>query len=427
MAKGNFKLDKFQKIYNDLLLYPTLAHVAAELGISERHVATQAKKISLGKDSNLVDRSKGSASVKMSSLQSAQSEVTRKLKIRNQELTKTVNALTAQLEDAHKDALSSSKLRELIHGMDVEYIGQPDWLNYRGKSGSNTGIPVLFLSDIHFDEVVNPCEIEYVNEYNREIATARIKHTFNTAFDLLCNKLVKPNFEGIVIALGGDLVSGNIHEELSETNDFPILKTLIELTDILVDGISAAADQFKKVYVPCVVGNHGRMHKKPRAKHYVVDNFEWIIYQSLARHFAGDDRVTFKIPEGTDTQFQVFDKTFLLTHGNQFKGGSGISGIFTPLMLGRSRKQQRQTAVRKPFDVMMCGHFHQYIHTDQLIINGSIKGYDEYAASMNFTFERPQQAMWINHPDHGMTMRMPILCDSNEIKKKEKSGGIKIW
>ena len=60
---------------------------------------------------------------------------------------------------------------------------------------------------------------------------------------------------------------------------------------------------------------------------------------------------------------------------------------------------------------MLCGHWHQYIHLSRLIVNGSLKGMDEYAYQNNFGFERPQQALFITHPRHGITFRMPVNCD----------------
>ena len=65
---------------------------------------------------------------------------------------------------------------------------------------------------------------------------------------------------------------------------------------------------------------------------------------------------------------------------------------------------------------MIVGHWHQYIHTRTLIVNGSLKGYDEYAYTNNFSFEEPQQAMWINHPRHGITFRMPVNCEKGGAK-----------
>jgi hypothetical protein len=46
-----------------------------------------------------------------------------------------------------------------------------------------------------------------------------------------------------------------------------------------------------------------------------------------------------------------------------------------------------------------------------MIINGAVKGYDEYAFQNNFSFEVPQQALFITRPTGDITFRMPILCD----------------
>jgi predicted phosphodiesterase len=181
------------------------------------------------------------------------------------------------------------------------------------------------------------------------------------------------------------------------------------------------ADEFGKVFVPCVVGNHGRHDVKPRMKNKVYDNFEWLIYQFAAKAFKNDPRVTFHIPDGADAQFSVYGKKFLLTHGDQFRGGTGISGIFAPLMLGMARKQKRQNAVQKPFDILMMGHWHQLLIAQGLIVNGSMKGYDEYAYNMNFGFERPQQALFIVRPDGEITFQMPVFCDGFKAAEKKSS------
>ena len=269
-----------------------------------------------------------------------------------------------------------------------------------------------------------------VNSYSHDIAVARIKHTFKTAKEVFLNHTKKPSYPGVVIALMGDMVSGNIHEELRESNEFTIFQSIIMLEQLLIDAITDYADTFGKVFVPCVVGNHGRLDKKPRAKGAVYDNFEWLLYQHLAKYFKNDGRVTFLIPNGPDAQFKIFNLNFLMTHGDQFRGGTGISGFFTPLMLGMYRKQKKQAAIARSFDVMMCGHFHQYIHTNILMVNGSIKGYDEYANRMNFPFERPQQAAFIVHRHNGMIFRTPILCDSYEggyVESVTKNPGLTIF
>lgn len=334
-----------------------------------------------------------------------------KLNLKIKKLTDENKRITELLRETEKHALTSEKIQDLIGSTNTfEYSRSPGWLTGSKTSPKNTGTPFLLLSDIHFDEVVSPEQIEHCNEYNREIATARIKRVFERTVALLKSHLVAPKYDGIVCALGGDLLSGNIHEELAETNEVAIAQSIFALTDLLINGIGELADAFGKVFVPCVVGNHGRLHKKPRCKNRVYDNFEWIIYQNLARYFKNDPRVSFMIPDGADAIFNIYNKHICLTHGDQFRGGNGIAGIFSPIMLGMARKQKRQSAIKKPFDIIAMGHWHQLILMEQMIVNGSIKGYDEYAYLSNFPFELPQQALVIFHKDRGMTYRIPVNC-----------------
>jgi len=56
-----------------------------------------------------------------------------------------------------------------------------------------------------------------------KIAHKRAKKMIEVAIDLLNNHMVNPKYPGIVFALGGDMVSGDIHEELMATNDAEIM------------------------------------------------------------------------------------------------------------------------------------------------------------------------------------------------------------
>jgi predicted phosphodiesterase len=350
----------------------------------------------------------------------------RELRLKITQLKAEKTGMEKQLTELRNENLSAQKLRDLIHGQKHVGLGRvPSWLSKVKAPKHTTGLPVLFLSDIHFDEVVKAEQIGGVNAYNREIATARIQNTFTSAVQILKKHLSKPSYPGIVCALGGDLLSGNIHEELAESNEASINLSIMALTDLLASGLELLANEFGRVFVPCVVGNHGRQHRKPRAKNKVHENHEWLIYEFLRRRFADDERFAFLIPEGPDAQFTIYGKRFLLTHGDQFRGGSGISGLFAPLMIGLHRKQKRQNQVKRPFDVMMMGHWHRYTQDESLIINGSIKGYDEYASQLNLDFEPPQQALFVMHPEFGITVRWPVKCERKA--RVGKVPALEVW
>jgi hypothetical protein len=94
--------------------------------------------------------------------------------------------------------------------------------------------------------------------------------------------------------------------------------------------------------------------------------------------------------------------------------------MLSPLMLGDARKRQREAAVKRNYDYLVMGHWHQLAFVRGMIINGSLKGYCEYSFISNFQFEPPRQAFWITDARHGVTITAPIhVIDASEIYTAE--------
>jgi len=306
-----------------------------------------------------------------------------------------VKVLTSDLEEI-------TRRYDLLASVKGSSLKPPKWLSPKRKR-NDTGIVCAVLSDTHFDEVVNPAEMDFRNAYNRDIATMRLERFFTKIVLLSKEYITGLDYDGCVLFMGGDMFSGDIHEELSETNEDTMLGSVLYWAEQLAAGINLLADEFGKVHVPVVVGNHSRRTRKPRMKHRARDNFDWFLGKQLEHHFADDERVTFQVPDTADAFVKVHDSTYLLTHGDQAKGGGGIGGIWPPIMRLVARKKNNTE-----FDCMVLGHWHQLVWGGNFIINGSLKGYDEYAALANFSFEDPQQALWINVPEHGVLWQTPI-------------------
>jgi len=314
--------------------------------------------------------------------------------------------LKAQVKELESD-LDQAEIRgQLFTQLAGHTYKPPVWLTRKPKKSS--GVVCTILSDTHFDEVVRPEEINFKNEYNREIAVERLKTYFQKVILLTKEYITGINYEGCVLFLGGDIFSGDIHEELSETNEDTMLASVIFWTEQITAGINLLAEHFNYVHVPCVVGNHGRRTRKPRHKLRVKDNFDWFLSKTLEQRFIGNNKVTFDVAAGADLMVDVQDTTYLLTHGDQAKGGGGIGGIWPPLMRMVAKKRNNAD-----FDYMVLGHFHQLIMAPSsgFLLNGSLKGYDEYAAIGNFAFEVPQQALWINVPEKGVLWQTALLVD----------------
>jgi hypothetical protein len=291
----------------------------------------------------------------------------------------------------------------------------PKWLKSPPKrSKQHHATPWLMLSDLHLDEVVYADQLMGMNAYDREIARMRLERTAHNFVKVCRDYWSGLTYDGVVICLGGDIFSGDIHDELKETNADTIIGSVDYWIDPLADVIRLVADEFGRVHVPVVVGNHGRTTRKPRAKFRARSNFDWLVGRTLQRAFRSDDRVTFDVSESADCRIPSYDKFVMLTHGDQATGGSGIGGIWPPLMRLDARKRQRQEAVNLGYDLLVMGHWHSLVYGPSFIVNGSLKGYDEYAMVSNFSFEQPQQAAWLMVPEHGKTWTAPIFCQDRE-------------
>lgn len=330
------------------------------------------------------------------------------------ELRDKIRSLTAQIASIHRETLDDKYVKEKIIGLVSEPIAPPNWLAKPLKTKTAPGVPTLFASDWHHGERVFPEQVNGVNEYNMEIAHARARRLITSAVDLLTNHMVNPQYPGIVFALGGDMVSGGIHEELMATDEMEIMPVVVDLIGVLIWCIDTLLSTFGKVFVPCVTGNHGRNTHKIRAKGRNFTSFDWLVYQMLAKHYANESRVQFSIPDGPDCLFQIYNHRYLLTHGDQFRGGDGLIGHLGPVFRGNHKKSSRNIQIGMEYDTMMIGHFHTLAQLPRIITNGSLKGYDEYAYSNNFSFELPQQALWITHPSRGITFSMPVHLEDKK-------------
>jgi hypothetical protein len=327
------------------------------------------------------------------------------------------------LKAIQKQNDTAEKIRTEIYNLASRSPEPPAWIIPQAKSKGSRGIPCTIWSDWHYGETVRPEEVGGVNEFNAEIAAARITRLVDTTIDLCFNHMgvAEKNYPGIVIMLGGDMLSGDIHEELFATNDRTTQQCINDLTDLLASALERMADTFGRVFVPCVVGNHGRASRKPRMKGRVYTSHEWNIYCSLERHFRKDKRIQFLIPGETDAYFKVYNHRFLLTHGDSLgvKGGDGIIGAIGPITRGSLKVARSEAQIGRDFDTIVMGHWHQMLWLPGGIVNGALKGYDEYARlAMRAPYSVPSQALFFVHPEHGITARWEVLLDEPHSAKE---------
>lgn len=318
-----------------------------------------------------------------------------------QRLLKQARAQIAELE-AKADLLTA------LDGIDCT---PPDWTQPPRQRKEARGIANLMLSDLHLDEIVLPEQMNGRNAYNREIAERRLKQTVERTIRLTRDFVTGLSYDGIVVWLGGDNVSGNIHAELRRTNaGQDVIDTVDHWTDRIAAGLVALADHFARVRVVVAVGNHARNTDKPESKDAVRSSFDWLLARIMWRALASDERISWHIPEAIMCQEQVYGTVYHFEHGDAkaFKGGDQIAGPLRPALMGRSRRRQQGY----DFTHLLIGHFHSYASLSGLTINGSLIGPSQYGEGSGFTSDPPRQAFWIETMENGPSFHMPILpCD----------------
>lgn len=321
-----------------------------------------------------------------------------------------VRLLKKQLSEIQKHNDTAEEIRKTIFNLKNLPFEPPSWLVAKSVKIEGPGTPCMLWSDWHFGEVVQKKEVGGLNEFNSDIAEQRATELVDRFLALVKHHMPK-GVPGAVICLGGDMMTGEIHQELAETNDRYIQETVRQLRQVLANALTRVADACGKVYVPCVVGNHGRMTMKPRMKGRVQTSYEWGIYQALEDFMRADKRIKFDIPDNTDAHFSVHGWKFMLTHGDSLgvKGGDGIIGALGPIKRGEFKTRNSEGQIGHDFDWLLMGHWHQYISTRGLIVNNCLKGYDEFARiALRAPATPASQALWFVHPKNGVNTQMEV-------------------
>lgn len=329
----------------------------------------------------------------------------------NARLRRDLSDANGRLAAARKERDELRQLADLAGAVAKLNPRPPRWLAPKKPEKGHHATLCALLSDMHFDEVVDPVQMGGVNAYHRGIAEQRLKRWAERLVALKRDYTAGVTLDGLCVMYGGDGLSGDIHDELRRTNEDTVLGSMLHWQEQLAAAYGMLADEYGKVHVACTFGNHGRNTDKPTAKLEARSNFDWVMSHQVARLFANDDRVSFDIPEARDVYVTVYGTTMCLNHGNETQGGGGIGGIWPPLMRMKARKAERDLALGRSWDVLVIGHWHQEIFAPQqgLIVNPAMKGYDEFASRNNFRPERPSQLAWLVTPEHGITDGRPII------------------
>jgi hypothetical protein len=336
----------------------------------------------------------------------------------HESLLRQIRTLRGSLKDAkEQEAAARAEADAALKASSLyqhKYDDRPKWLAPPKKGETERGTLLAVLSDTHYGEVVKPGEVGGYNKYDLAVAEIRTERFFRRTIRLARNYFAGVKYDGIVLALGGDLVSGDIHDELQQTNEASTYDTVLWAAPRLAAGIEMLAKEFGNVHIVSVPGNHGRDAKTPRYKGRSAHNADQHIAKLLALILGESGDVTFKIPESLDATFPIYNFNFSVEHGDELArsfSGSAEIGPLGPLQRGTNRKKVALAAEGTDMAYALWCHFHKYLPlaASGFIGNGSPKGWDEYSRGLKFRPEPPQQALMVVDPLRGVTLQVPVF------------------
>lgn len=296
------------------------------------------------------------------------------------------------------------RLREVLAMRDA-FASQPHTPIKRLELGNNAreATAVILLSDLHVEERVLAGDTPTGNVYNLEIAETRLARAFAGAEWLIDMYSDDWKIRNVILWFGGDMMSGQIHEENLETSDGTPIETLLWLRPRLRDGVQRLIEKDLMVDLMCSYGNHGRDTKTCRFAKGAGHSYEWGMYQELAWDFRGVNEVKVYSDPSEHQYAKIYDFDLHFHHGHRINYGGGVGGITIPI----------NKAVASWDRVRKChyhhfGHFHQYIDHGFFAVNGSLIGFNSYAMGIKANPEPPQQSFYLLDSRRGKTCKSPL-------------------
>ena len=329
--------------------------------------------------------------------------------ISNVDPSPEVRALREKIKDQNHKIVSL----KIGMGNDQEFFGEllqevkaiePRPIQYTPGKLTRVESPVscvLLLSDWHIGCVIDGDEIEGFNDFSHKIAQRRVTSLVEKVLAWVTLHRAVYKVDEISIILVGDLISGDIHDELKVTNEFPVPVQIVNAAVLVSEAIAACAPHFKSVKVEFLVpDNHSRLTKKPQFKQSGLNSYNYLVGWIAQQRVSKLRNVHFNLMTSIKQVVHVQKMRYLLLHGNGIKGWSGFPYYGIDRQASREAIARMKKPVGTHFDKIVLGHFHAPLWHPKWVIGGSLSGTDELDHSCGREAE-PCQVAWFVHAKHG--------------------------
>jgi hypothetical protein len=322
---------------------------------------------------------------------------------------------------AERRVACAEDFRSSILGLSREPL-KPSPLPPPARSAGAGGRSIIaHLSDVHRGEAVSLAEMDGVNVYNAAVSRARLGRYFDAVASLATEHWHGAPPDEIVLCLGGDLIGGMIHAELTETNDVAVPRSVRDLGEEIAGGLAMWRKRIgRPIRVISVPGNHARLTMKPQAKRRAAHNLDLLVadFAEAAVRGAGvgPAEAAFFATASPDAYFSTYGWAWCLTHGDAMGvgGGKGYIGPIAPITKGHRLLFDTAQKTGRRIHYVLTAHYHTTARTPFGWGNGSVISWNEYARDLRADPEPAKQNMLIVHERRGVIGHMELYLGAPE-------------
>lgn len=299
----------------------------------------------------------------------------------------------------------------------IDPIKEWDPIICDGAKTTGTNIfAVAHITDTHMGAVQEPNEIEGFNSFNPEIAELRSMKFVEDFIKWSGFQKQAYRIDEAAILVTGDLISGDIHQELIATNAFPAPVQVARASALLAQQIGAIAQHFKKVTIHFISeDNHARLTKKPQAKEAGLNSLNYLVGMMTKAYISKFSNVDMRIYPMLEKVVEVNERLYLMTHGHTVKGWMGVPWYGVERKIGRESQARLQIIMQEiervrdiGFHKYVFGHYHTPIDTPLYSCGASLQGTDAFDHQCG-RYAQPGQSAWLTHPKHGEFNRVNFV------------------
>lgn len=335
-----------------------------------------------------------------------------------------------------KKKVNKANLKVVQTGDILDYIQQFSENVFKGRvSGGKKKtktklkrIHTLMLSDLHIGADIDKEETG-ASTFGRVEEARRIAAVVREALDY---KQQYRKETKLVVALLGDIIENSMHDARTGA---VLSEQICRAIHLLVQALTALANEYEQVEVECASGNHDRImsRHKQRAVHQKFDSYATIIYYALKSAMANVKNIKFNIPKTPMSSYNVFGMRIGYTHADTVINPGGIySTVNVKALENQVNKMNAALPNDEEYAAILYGHTHigHTVHLSNgtvLIGNGGLPPPDPFAVSIGTNESNSGQWIFESVPGHAVGDMRYIRVNSDIDKDSSLDKLIKPW